>query len=180
MGNYASKIILVTYCHQLFHNFWVTLSCCEFPPEQDVTRKSLQQGNILLWHSEKLHRTIFLQKEGYPMLKTGLIKQIRLCSLLFHSLSLWPEASGLTSVYLLAMTKMSIITFFSLYFFSLPCLWVFSIKVCFFHFDFSRAKVPTLQQNYPCTYCCTHWRQPAALGKAPTPTNLQKHCVVYK
>lgn len=51
------------------------------------------------------------------MPKTGLIKETRLCSLLFHSRSLWPEASGLTSVYLLAMTKMSIITFFFLYFF---------------------------------------------------------------
>lgn len=51
------------------------------------------------------------------MLKTGLIKEIRLYSLLFHSLSLWPEASGLTSVYLLAMTKTSIITFFPFIFF---------------------------------------------------------------
>lgn len=32
--------------------------------------------------------------------------------------SLWPEASGLTSVYLVAMTKMSIITFFPFIFLS--------------------------------------------------------------
>lgn len=52
------------------------------------------------------------------MLKTGLIEEIALSSCLFHSLSLWPEASSLTSLYLLAMTKMSIISFFFLYFLS--------------------------------------------------------------
>lgn len=59
------------------------------------------------------------------MLKSRLIKDIGLSSWLFHSLSLRPEASGLTSMYLLAMTKMSIITILPL-FFHLPCLWVFS------------------------------------------------------
>lgn len=70
-----------------------------------------------------------LPKDSYLMLKSRLIKDIGLNSWLFHSLSLRPEASGLTSMYLLAMTKMSIITIFPL-FFHLPCLWVFSSKAC--------------------------------------------------
>lgn len=90
------------------------------------------------------------------MPKTGLIKETRLCSLLFHSRSLWPEASGLTSVYLLAMTKMSIITFFFLYFFLSALPLGILHQGMFFHFNFSPAEVHTLQQNYPCTYCCTH------------------------
>lgn len=106
------------------------MSSYKFPPEQNITHECLQQGNILLWHCQKLHKTILLQKEGYLMLKTGLIKEIRLGSWLFRSLSLWPEASSLTSVYLLALTQMSIIAFFS-FIFWLLCLWVFSSKACF-------------------------------------------------
>lgn len=146
------------------------MSSYKFPPEQNITHECLQQGNILLWHCQKLHKTILLQKEGYLMLKAGLIKEIRLGSWLFRSLSLWPEASSLTSVYLLALTQMSIIAFFPS-FFGCFAFGYFPARHVF-HFDFSLAEVHTLQQNYPCTYCCTHLRQPAALGKAATTTKF--------
>lgn len=113
------------------------------------------------------------------MLKTGLIKEIGLSFSLFHNLSLWPEASSLTSVYLLAMTRMSIITSFFLYFFVCLAFGYYPARHVF-HFDFSPAKVHTLQQNYPCTYCCTHLRQLVALGRAPTIANLLKYCETNK
>lgn len=113
------------------------------------------------------------------MLKHGLIKEIRLYSSLFHSLPLWPEASGLTSVYLLAMTKMSKITFFPFIFLSALPLGILH-QGMFFHFDFSPAESAHTSTELPVCLLLHTLKATCCTGKSSFHNKSSKLCDVYK